>query len=223
MRTRNEKRLAVVLLLNLLLIAALVVVGLGAHSLGVLAAGVDYLADASAIGVSLLAIRLARRPRTHSRPNGYPKATAIAALVNAGWLLILNIGVLVAAIGRLVSGVPEVHGLPVLIISAIAALVMLTGALILGGDIDNHDDDGNGDDLNRKAVLLDTAADAAAAGGVAITGGVILAIGGWYWLDPTVALIIAAVVGYHAVRLLRKVATALASTNRSTPAADGDL
>jgi cobalt-zinc-cadmium efflux system protein len=51
--------------------------------------------------------------------------------------------------------------------------------------------------LNIEAVLLDTAADAAAAGGVAVSGAVILATGGWYWLDPAVALVIAVVVGYH--------------------------
>jgi cobalt-zinc-cadmium efflux system protein len=45
-----------VLLLNLGLVAALVIVGVAAHSLAVFAAGADYLADAAAIGVSLLAI-----------------------------------------------------------------------------------------------------------------------------------------------------------------------
>jgi Co/Zn/Cd efflux system component len=55
--------LAIVLAFNLALTAALVVVGLAAHSLAVLAAGADYLADAAAIGVSLLAIWLASRPR----------------------------------------------------------------------------------------------------------------------------------------------------------------
>jgi len=209
----------VVLLLNLLLIAGLVIVGLGAHSLGALAAGVDYLADASAIGVSLLAIRLSRRPPTAKRPGGYPGATNIAALINVGWLLLLNIGVVITAIQRLASGVPQVHGLPVLIVSAIAAAVMLAGALILGGDIDDDDD---GENLNMKAVLLDTAADAAAAAGVAITGAIILARGGWYWLDPTVALVIAVVVGYHAIALIRKVVNAITSTERSIPAAGHD-
>jgi hypothetical protein len=42
--------------------------------------------------VSLLAIWLARRPR------GYPKATSIAALVNAGCLLMLNVAIAVAAV-----------------------------------------------------------------------------------------------------------------------------
>lgn len=217
---RRSRRLTVVLLLNLLLVAALAVIGVAAHSVAVLAAGVDYLADASAIGVSLLAIRVARRPPTPRRPRGHPYATDIAAAVNGGWLLLLNIGVIVAAAGRLARGVPEVHGLPVLIVSAVAAVVMLAGALILGGDLDDDDDeDGPGaDDLNIKAVLLDTAADAAAAAGVAGAGGIILATGGWYWLDPAVALLIAVVVAYHAVRLLRKVMLAIAATRRSARA-----
>jgi cobalt-zinc-cadmium efflux system protein len=97
-----------VLGLNLALVAALVIVGVTAHSLGVLAAGVDYLADAAAIAVSLLAIQLAHRPE---RSAAHANATNIAALVNAGWLLALNVWIAVAATRRLVSGVPEVHGL----------------------------------------------------------------------------------------------------------------
>jgi cobalt-zinc-cadmium efflux system protein len=53
--------------------------------------------------------------------------------------------------------------------------------------------------------LLDTAADAAAAAGVAVAGAIILATHGLYWLDPAVALAIAVVVAYHAIALIRKV------------------
>lgn len=209
---RSQQRLTCVLGLNLLLVAALVVIGLTAHSVAVLATGADYLADASAIGVSLLAIRLARRPPTARRPHGHPNATTVAAAVNTGWLLALNVGVIIAATGRLAGGTPEVHGFPVLVVSAVAALVMLAGALILGGD----PDDGDGGDMNVQAVLLDTAADAAAAAGVAIAGAIIMATGGWYWLDPAVALLIAVVVTYHALKLLRKVITAISSARPST-------
>jgi cobalt-zinc-cadmium efflux system protein len=195
----------VVLILNLALVTALVAVGVAAHSLAVLAAGADYLADAAAIGVSLLAIWLAARPPTAARPGGYPAATKIAALVNAGWLLVLNVAIAVAAIQRLATGEHRVEGLPVLIVSAIAAAVMAAGALILGGDPDDDDD------LNLKAVLLDTAADAAAASGVAAGGAVILGTGGWYWLDPSIALLIAVVVSYHAARLIRAIVAALRS------------
>jgi cobalt-zinc-cadmium efflux system protein len=204
----RTRRLTIVLLLNLGLVTVLVVAGLAAHSLAVLAAGADYLADGGAIGVSLLAIWLAARPPSPARPGGYPNATNVAALVNAGWLLILNVGICAAALQRLAAGTRRVEGLPVLIVSAIAAAVMLAGAFVLGGDPD--DDDGE-QDLNVRAVLLDTAADAAAAAGVAVSGAIILGTGGWYWLDPATALVIAVIVGYHAVRLIRKITAALRS------------
>jgi cobalt-zinc-cadmium efflux system protein len=159
--------------------------------------------------VSLVAVWLSRRPPTSRRPHGYPKATIYAALVNAGWLLILSILVVVGSIHRLANGAGRVHGLPVLVVSGIAALVMLVGALILGGDVDDLDLDDDDGDLNMRAVLLDTAADAAAAGGVAVTGAVIVVTGGLYWLDPAVALLVSGVVAYQAVRLLQQVDEAL--------------
>ena len=197
----RTQRLIVVLALNLALVAALVAVGITAHSLAVLAEGGDYLLDAAGVAVALLAIRLSKRPTGRTRP------TDVAALINCGWLLVLEILVIAAAAQRLITGTPQVHGLPVLIVSAVAALTMTVGALVLQADTDDDDDDGR--DLSVAAVLLDTVADAAAAVGVAAAGGIILAAGGWYWLDPAVALVIAVVIAYHALALLRKVLTRL--------------
>jgi cobalt-zinc-cadmium efflux system protein len=168
------------------------------HSLGVLAAGVDYLADAAAIGVAVLAIRLTAR---------FPKANALAAAVNAGWLFVLCTLLIATGIGRLVAGTPEVHGLPVLVMSAIAGVVMTAAAVVLGIDFDGDDD--SDEALSHRAVLLDTAGDAASAIGVAGAGAVILATGGWNWLDPAVALAIALVVGWRAFLVLRKVQLSL--------------
>jgi cobalt-zinc-cadmium efflux system protein len=197
-------RLAVVLMLNLALVAGLVAAGIGAHSVGVLAAGGDYLADAAAIGISLLAIGLARRAPTRRRPAGYPRATAYAALINVTVLL----AVMAIVAGRLVSGAGHVHGLPVLVASGAAALVMLGAGLILRGD-DDAPGDTAGDRANVRAVLLDTLADSAAAAGVAVTGAIILADPALSWLDPAIALVIAAVVGYQALRLAREVISTL--------------
>ncbi len=202
----RTQRLIVVLALNLGIVAALVIVGITAHSLAVLAEGGDYLLDAAGVAVALLAIRLSARPANRARP----APTDVAALVNCGWLLVLEILIIGAAAERLVTRTPQVHGLPVLIVSGVAALTMTTGALVLQADPDD-DDDADGRDLSVAAVLLDTVADAAAAAGVAATGGIILATGGWYWLDPAVALIIAVVIAYHALALLRKVLARLRS------------
>lgn len=204
----RTQRLLVVLALNLALVAALVAVGVTAHSLAVLAAGGDYLLDAVAVGVALLAIRLSAPSAKSARRAGSPNASSIAALINAGWLLVLEVLVASVAADRLINGTPQVRGLPVLVVSGIAALVMAGGALVLRGDGDDDEDDedeAGQHDLSVAAVLLDTIADAAAAAGVAATGAIILATGGWYWLDPAVALAIAVVVAYHAFGLIRKV------------------
>jgi cobalt-zinc-cadmium efflux system protein len=205
----RTQRLFVVLVLNLTLVASLITVGVAAHSLAVLAEGGDYLLDAAGVAVALVAIRLAARPASRARPEGYPNATSLAALVNAGWLLVLELLVASAAVDRLITGTPQVDGLPVLVVSGIAAVVMTLGALVLRGDRDDGEGEGEGEaeerDLSVAAILLDTVADAAAAAGVAAAGGIILITGGWYWLDPAVALAIAVVVAYHAVALIRKV------------------
>lgn len=205
----RSQRLAVVFALNFGLVVALVAIGVSAHSLAVLAEGGDYLLDAAGAALALLAIRLAAR--SPGRP-GRPAVTDLAALVNCGWLLLLEIFVAAAAADRLVTRTPAVHGLPVLVVSGVAALAMTAGVLVLRADADDADDagaadDGNagGRDLSVAAVMLDTVADAAAAAGVAATGGIILATGSWYWLDPAVALVIAVIIGYHALALLRKV------------------
>jgi cobalt-zinc-cadmium efflux system protein len=209
-------RLSIVLGLNVVLLVVLVIVGVKAHSLSVLAAGGDYLADAAAVGVSLLAIWLSRRPPTARRPRGYPKATSIAALINGMVLLAVVTVVFVEAVRRLAVGTSRVDGLPVLIVSAVAAVVMVIGALILLGDV-AEEADGAGDRANVRAILLDTVADAAAAAGVALTGAVILATHGLYWLDPVVALVISAVIGYHVVVLLREVVKTLRGPLDQTP------
>lgn len=210
-------RLAIVLVLNLALVAGLVTAGIAAHSLGVLAAGADYLADAAAIGVSLLAIWLARRPPSARRPGGYPHATAYAALLNAVLLVVVVTLVAAGAIRRLAAGAGHVHGLPVLIASGIAALAMLGGGLILQGD-EPGEEDTEGDRANMRAAILDTLADSAAAAGVAVTGAIILAVPAWSWLDPVAALVISVIVGYHALRLVRDVLRSLRNPAVPPPA-----
>jgi cobalt-zinc-cadmium efflux system protein len=182
-------RLALVLAINLAMVLALLLVGLLAHSLGVLASGADYLGDALGAALSLGALKTGRR-----------RATSFAALANSSFLLAVTLAVAIEAVHRLSTGAPAVHGVPVVIVSVIAAAAMIACAFILG-DV--------GDDLSMQSVMLDTVADAAAALGVAVTGGVILLTHGTYWLDPLVALVISLIVAYHALKLLRKVAVEL--------------
>jgi cobalt-zinc-cadmium efflux system protein len=188
----KHKRLVIVLLLNVAMVAALVVVGLAAHSLGVLAAGGDYVGDAAGVALSLGALRLSR---------DRPRATSYAAFANAMFLLIVTVVVVAEGLKRLLGGTGHVDGLPVIVVSVIAVLVMSACALIIGTV--EHDD------LNMRSVMLDTLADAVSSGGVAVSGAIILAVSGAYWLDPAVALGIALVIAYHAIKLIRDVLAVL--------------
>lgn len=197
----QRRRLTVVLALNVAMIVGLLVVGLSAHSLGVLAAGGDYVADSAAIALGVIAITIRDRVGDHSR------APTIVALINASALLVVTALVVGEAVRRLVQGTPAVNGLPVFVVSVIATATMLGGVLILGADAARED-------LHMRSVLLDTLSDALASAAVAVAGAVIYLTGTGSWLDSVLALIIGLAIGGAALRLLHDVIRAL---RRGTP------
>ncbi|GAC1441384.1 MAG: hypothetical protein NVSMB55_08990 [Mycobacteriales bacterium] len=192
----QRRRLTIVLALNLAMIAALVIVGVAARSLGVLAAGGDYVADSAAIGLGILAVTMRARHGEQS------KAPTYVAGVNATALLAVAAFVVVAGLRRLLYGTPEVHGLPVLIVSAIATAVMIGGVLVLGTGAGSED-------LHMRSVLLDTVSDAVASAAVAISGAVIYLTGRFSWIDSALSVVIAVIIGAGAVHLLRDVVRSL--------------
>lgn len=192
----QRRRLSIVLGLNLVMIVGLVVVGVLTGSLGVLAAGGDYVADSSAILLGLVAVSIRDRVGPES------KAPTYVAGLNATALLVVTMLVLLEGARRLLHGAPVIAGLPVLIVSGISAGVMVAGVFVLGLDAGSED-------LHMRSVLLDTAADALASAAVAVSGAVIYATGRYFWLDPALSLVIALVIGASAIRLLLSVASAL--------------
>lgn len=108
----------------------------------------------------------------------------------------------VEAMRRLTRGVPEVHGLPVSIVSAVTMAVLLVGAWVLGASA-------AGEDLHMRSVLLDALADAASAAAVALTGLVIALTGRFFWLDSVLALAIAVIVAVPAGALSLKAVSAM--------------
>jgi cobalt-zinc-cadmium efflux system protein len=196
----QSKRLTIILLLNIAMIAGLIVVGLSSHSLGVLAAGGDYVADSAAIALGLIAIKM--RDDKH----GHSMATTVVAAINASFLLIVTVFVIGESLHRLTTHNPDIHVLQAMIISLVATVAMVVGAVIISRDAAEED-------LHMRSVLLDMLADAASSGAVAITGGIIYFAKGLYWLDSAVALVIGIVIGFTALKLLRDVMKTLRHTN----------
>lgn len=189
----QRRRLGIVLGLNVSLIAALVIVGLVAHSVGVLAAAGDTAADSVALLLGLIAVTVRDRTTYARRRLAIPAV----ALINGVALLVVAVLIVVEAMRRLIRGVPAVHGLPVSIVSAVTMAVLLVGAWVLGASAASED-------LHMRSVLLDTLADAASAAAVAVAGAVIALTGRFFWLDSVLALAIAAVVAVPASALCLK-------------------
>jgi cobalt-zinc-cadmium efflux system protein len=198
-RWSQRRRIVIVLCLNGTLIVGLVIAGVVANSVSVLAAAGDTVADCFGLVVGLIAIAMRDRDPDHP---GAQRPIAIAALVNSTLLLIVVVTIGVEAVSRLSEGSPPVGGLPMVIVAVITMLAMLAGAVVLGRSAASED-------LHMRSVLLDSLADAAAAAAIAVAGVVILVTGGWFWLDPVLALAVALFVAVAAVQLLVKAIASL--------------
>lgn len=198
-RWSQRRRVLIVLGLNTALIAGLVIAGLAAHSVSVLAAAGDTVADCFALVLGLIAIMLRDRDPDHPHAQ---RPLAVAALINASLLLAVTVSVAVEAISRLRDGSPPVDGLPMLIVSVVTMGVMLAGALILGRSAADED-------LHMRSVLVDALADAAASAAIAVAGTIVLITGAFFWLDPVLALGVSVLIAIAAMQLIVKAIAAL--------------
>ena len=200
---RRERRLAIALVLNLLIVVAQVVFGFLAKSLGLIADAGHNLTDVAAILASLLAVRWARRRPTGQRSFGYHRATILAAQGNAVSILVVTVWIIYAGVNRLIHPEP-VRGSIVVVVALVAAAANLIAALAVRESHTAHDHGAgaHGEDLNMRSAMLHMIGDTAASIGVAIAGTIILISGGAYWLDPAASMALGVLIAYQAWKLL---------------------
>jgi cobalt-zinc-cadmium efflux system protein len=179
--------------LNAGLVAAEVAGGLVTGSLALLADAGHVLSDVGAIGLALGAGALAARAGGPGRTFGYRRSEVLAALLNGLVLLAIAGGVIVAAITRL-SDPPDVRGAGVLALGLVALAGNALATWVLAG--------GDREDINLEAVLRHSAADAAGALAVVVSGAVILT-SGWQTVDPIASIAIAVLIAASSVKLIR--------------------
>jgi cobalt-zinc-cadmium efflux system protein len=121
--TETEVRpLAVALGLIVAFMAGEVVLALVAHSLALLSDAAHMLVDAAALGLSVWAARLARRPAGGRMTFGFRRAEILSAQANGLTLLLLGAVIVAEGIRRLVSP-PDVRGGLVLVTACVGAAV----------------------------------------------------------------------------------------------------
>jgi cobalt-zinc-cadmium efflux system protein len=167
--------------------------GLLSNSLALLGDAGHMLVDALAIGLSLFAFNLARRPSTMTRTFGYHRVEIMAALANGSVLVLVSAFIFYEAAQRF-SQPPEVKTPLMLVVAVIGLIANIAGIMLLR--------QGSHSSLNIRGAFWHILGDTISSVGV-IAAGVIIAITGWSIADPIVAIVIGIVILWGALRLVR--------------------
>jgi cobalt-zinc-cadmium efflux system protein len=191
---RNRRGLALTLGLAAAYMVAELVGGWLTGSLALLADAGHMLSDVAALGLSLFAMWMARRPPTAKRTFGYHRMEILAALANGATLVAISIFVLVEAVQRF-RNPPEVDAPVMMAIATGGLLVNLSGLWILR--------EGRDESLNVRGAWLHVLTDAL--GSVqAIAAGALIWAFGWQWADPVASVLISLLVVYSSWSLLKE-------------------
>src|SRR5471030_2232905 len=178
----DKRYLTMALLMLVGFMAVEVIVGTLASSLALISDAGHMLADAGAIALALLAMRLAKRPASGSYTFGFKRAEILSALANGLTLLLLSIWFVVEAIKRLITP-PQVEGMLVTISAVVGIAVNLVAVWVMSK--------ANRQSLNVEGSFQHILTDLYAFIATAVAGAIIWWTG-WNRLDAVAALLVAA-------------------------------
>jgi cobalt-zinc-cadmium efflux system protein len=154
--------------------------GLISNSLALIGDAGHMFTDTLALGLSLFALNLAKRPASQTKTYGYYRAEILAALINGTILVLVSAYIFYEAYHRFVEP-PEVRGGLMLIVAAIGLAANVVGISIL-----RSASRGN---LNVKGAFLHMWSDTVSSVGV-IAAGIIILLTGRTIADPIISIII---------------------------------
>lgn len=176
----NQRSLAIALGLTTAYLVVELVAGILTQSLALISDAAHMFTDVAALGIALMAIRIAKRPADEKRTFGYHRFEILAAALNAVLLLLVAVYILYEADRRL-KAPPDISSTGMLVVAVVGLLVNLASMKVLQG--------GQEASLNVKGAYLEVWSDMIGSVGV-ILGAVILKFTGWTWVDSVVAILI---------------------------------
>lgn len=204
-----ERRVRLVLAVNLVCMIAEIVAGWVYGSLALLADGWHMASHAGALGISLFAYGFARRHADDPAFTfGTGKVGALAGFAGAVVLVMVAILMIWDAVERLINPVPVSYA-EAMAVAVIGLLVNVAGVLILREkDHDHHHGHGHhhghehDHDHNLRSATLHIMADMLTSVGAiaALAAGMAAS---WTWMDPAMGMVGAAVILIWARGLLR--------------------
>ena len=193
-RANDSRRLTLAFVITGLYFFAELAGGLLTNSLALLSDAGHMASDIAALGLSLFAFQMARRPATAKKTYGYHRLEILAALIN-GLALWLIVGVIFNEAYRRLWDPPQVHSMGMLVVAGVGLIVNVVAGLILLG-CDQHS-------LNIRGALLHVAGDALGSVG-AVIAALVMLLTGWYLADPVVSFGIGLLILYTSWDLVRE-------------------
>ena len=188
-----EKRLLLSFALTLLILFAEVIGGIVSKSLALLSDAGHMLTDVFALGLSMIAMRIGRKPSDRRATFGYQRIGLLAAVINAVSLIIIAFFVFYESYHRFISPL-QIHTTTMLIFAGIGLTGNILIALILGH---SHKD------LNIKSAWLHVLGDTLSSVGVVISG-VIIIYTGWLYADPVASIFIGVIILFSGIRVVKE-------------------
>ena len=200
------------LLANLTVVGTKFLVGIVSGSLAVLSGALDSAVDVVNNVLAMILVRVASKEPDEEHPYGHGKFETLGTLAIVGFLSVSCFELMRGAVNHLLSGArpSAVSDLQ------LAVLVLSLGVSVLVAWYEHR----RGSELGSSLLVADAAhtrADAIVTVGVLV--GVLLARLGWWWADPAVALVVAAVILRVAYQVFSRAVPVLVDARALPPAA----
>jgi cobalt-zinc-cadmium efflux system protein len=189
----HGRAFAIGVTLNLAFVVVEATFGFLSGSMALVADAGHNLSDVLGLLLAWGAATAAQRPASGRYTYGFKSSTILAAMANAGLLLVAIGAILFETLNRFAEP-PPVQGWTMVIVAGIGIVINAATALMFMR--------GRHSDLNIRGAFLHMAADALVSLGVVIAGVAILLTGA-QWIDPVTSLVIVAVIAWGTWGLLR--------------------
>ena len=184
---------AIGVLLNSVFVLVEAAFGLWSGSMALVADAGHNLSDVLSLLIAWGAAYMSQLPANSRYTYGYKSSSILAALANAGLLLVAVGAILFETIDRLFA--PEtVDGSTMIAVAAVGIIINGATALLFAS--------GRKTDLNIRGAFMHMAADTLVSLGV-VGAGVAILLTGARWIDPLASLVIVAVIAFGSWSLLR--------------------
>jgi cobalt-zinc-cadmium efflux system protein len=188
-----ERRLLLSFGVTVLILVFEVAGGILSNSLALISDAGHVLTDAFALGLSMIAAYISKRPSDFRATYGYQRVGILAASINGISLLAISLFIFIESYRRFQSP-PEIAVAVMLPVATAGLIGNIVMALILGHG--HHD-------LNIKSAWLHVLGDTLSSVGV-ILSGIIVYLTGWAFADPVASIIIGIIILAGGVRVLKE-------------------